>query len=114
MENKLSSPPGATDIDTNFGYTLSLIKSKYVMNIMYWLTEYKPVMRFNELKKRCLESISFKSLSNTLKQMENDQLIIRNEYPEIPPKVEYSLTERGKSLMPILEMMCDWGKENRI
>lgn len=71
-------------------------------------------MRFNELK-RCLESISFKSLSNTLKQMENDQLIIRNEYPEIPPKVEYSLTERGKSLMPILEMMCDWGgKENRI
>jgi len=113
METKLSSPPGATNIDTNFGYTLSLIKSKYVMNIMYWLTEYKSVMRFNELK-RCLESASFKTLSTTLKQMEKDMLIVRKEYPEIPPKVEYALTERGKSLMPILEMMCDWGKENRL
>jgi len=81
------------------------------MNIMYWLTEYKSVMRFNELKK-CFDSVSFKSLSSTLKQMEKDQLILRKEYPEIPPKVEYSLTERGKSLMPILESMCDWGKEN--
>lgn len=45
--------------------------------------------------------------------MEKDNLIVRREYPEIPPKVEYSLTERGESLMPILEMMCDWGKENR-
>jgi DNA-binding HxlR family transcriptional regulator len=46
--------------------------------------------------------------------MEADQLIIRNEYPQIPPKVEYSLSERGKSLIPILDMMCAWGTANRI
>ena len=57
--------------------------------------------------------ISFKSLSNTLKDLESDKLIIRKEYPEIPPKVEYSLTEKGKSLMPIIDDLCDWGAQNR-
>lgn len=107
------SPTGVDNKDTDFGYTMSLIKSKYVMNIMFWLTEYKSVMRFNELK-RSLGSISYKSLSSTLKQMEEQQLIVRTEYPQVPPKVEYSLTERGKSLIPILNMMCEWGHDNRI
>lgn len=107
------SPTGVDNIDTDFGYTLSLIKSKYVMNIMFWLTEYKSVMRFNELKKS-LGTISYKSLSSTLKQMEEQELIVRKEYPQVPPKVEYSLTERGKSLIPILNMMCEWGSRNRI
>lgn len=53
------------------------------------------------------------SLSNTLKEMESDSLIIRNEYPQIPPKVEYSLSERGKSLIPILVSMCTWGEQHR-
>ncbi|HBC97184.1 MAG TPA: transcriptional regulator [Clostridium sp.] len=107
------SPTGVDINQTGFGYTLSLINGKYKMIIMYWLAEYKPVMRFNELK-RCLGTISFKTLSSTLKKMEADQLIIRNEYPQIPPKVEYSLSERGKSLIPILDMMCAWGTANRI
>ena len=107
------SPTGVDLSKTGFGYTFSLISGKYKMNIMYWLMEYKPVLRFNELK-RCLGTISFKTLSNTLKEMEADQLIIRTEYPQIPPKVEYSLSERGKSLIPILNMMCEWGTKNRI
>lgn len=98
--------------DTDFGYTLSLINGKYKMIVMYWLNEYKAVMRFNELK-RCIETISFKTLSRTLKELEQDQLIKRKEYPQIPPKVEYSLSDRGKSLIPILNMMCEWGHSHR-
>lgn len=81
------------------------------MIIMYWLAEYK-VMRHNELKK-CIGSISFKTLSMTLKELEADGIVIRKEYPQIPPKVEYYLSERGQSLMPVLDTMCDWGKKNR-
>jgi DNA-binding HxlR family transcriptional regulator len=105
-----------TDIninDTDFGYTLSLINGKYKMIIMYGLAEYKSVMRFNELH-RAIGVISFKTLSKTLKEMEEDELIIRKEHPQIPPKVEYSLSERGKSLIPILDMMCIWGGKNRL
>ena len=98
--------------DTNFGYTLSLINGKYKLIIIYWLAGRKPVMRYNELK-RCLGNISHKTLSNTLKEMESDSLIIRNEYSQIPPKVEYSLSERGKSLIPILVSMCTWGEQHR-
>lgn len=71
------------------------------------------VVRFNEMKKY-IGSISYKTLSSTLKELEADKLINRGEYPQIPPKVEYSLTERGKSLIPILDMMCDWGEQNRL
>lgn len=60
------------------------------------------------------QEISYKTLSSTLKELEADKLVHREEYPQIPPKVEYSLTERGKSLMPILDEMCEWGEHNRI
>ncbi|EAT9114728.1 TPA: winged helix-turn-helix transcriptional regulator, partial [Salmonella enterica subsp. enterica serovar Weltevreden] len=69
-------------------------------------------MRYNELKRR-IGTISFKTLSNTLKELEQDGIINRVEYPQIPPKVEYSLSKRGESLMPILDLMCDWGGKNR-
>ena len=70
------------------------------------------VVRFNELKKY-IRSISYKTLSSTLKELEADGLVHREEYPQIPPKVEYSLTERGKSLIPILDQMCAWGDAHR-
>lgn len=98
--------------DTDFGYTLSLINGKYKLVIIYWLAQHQSVMRYNELK-RCLGNISHKTLSSTLKEMEADSLIIRTEYPQIPPKVEYSLSERGKSLIPILVSMCTWGGEHK-
>ncbi|KOS00752.1 HxlR family transcriptional regulator [Paenibacillus polymyxa] len=96
--------------DTGFGYTLSLISGKYKMIIIYWLSENK-VMRHNELK-RSIGTISFKTLSIMLKELEADGLIIRKEFPQIPPKVEYSLSKRGLSLIPLLNMMCEWGEEN--
>lgn len=97
---------------TGFHYTLSLISGKYKMTILYTLMEFG-VVRFNEMK-RYIRGISFKTLSATLKELEADQLVHREEYPQIPPKVEYSLTERGKSLIPILDNLCQWGDDHRL
>lgn len=97
---------------TGFSYTLSLINGKYKMTILYTLMEFG-VVRFNEMKKY-IGGISFKTLSATLKELESDRLVHREEYPQIPPKVEYSLTGRGKSLIPILDAMCEWGDRNRL
>lgn len=97
--------------DTGFHYALSLISGKHKMVILYCLMEYR-VVRFNELK-RYLKKISDKTLSTNLKELEADNLIIRTEYPQIPPKVEYSLSERGKSLMKVLDHLCLWGEENK-
>ena len=97
--------------DTGFSYTLSLISGKYKMVILYCLMEYQPV-RFNELQ-RYLKKISDKTLSQNLKELEKDDLIHREVYPQIPPKVEYSLTMRGASLMKVLDQLCTWGEENR-
>ena len=98
--------------DTGFSYTMSLISGKHKMVILYCLMEYKAV-RFNELK-RYLKKISDKTLSTNLKELESDRLIIRTEYPQIPPKVEYSLSDRGKSLMDVLDQLCVWGEKNRL
>lgn len=97
--------------DTGFSYTLSLISGKHKMVILYCLMEFETV-RFNELK-RYLKKISDKTLSNNLKELEADHLIIRREYPQIPPRVEYSLSDRGKSLMEVLDLLCIWGEKNR-
>lgn len=98
--------------NTGFNYTMSLIQGKYKMFILYTLMEFG-VVRFNEMQKY-IGSITYKTLSSTLKQLEADELIHREEYPQIPPKVEYSLTERGKSLIPILDQMCEWGDKHRL
>lgn len=97
--------------DTGFSYTLSLISGKYKMVILYCLMEFGTV-RFNEMR-RYLKTVTDKTLSTNLKELEADELIQRIEYPQIPPKVEYSLTERGKSLMEVLDKLCVWGEENR-
>lgn len=97
--------------ESGFSYTMSLIQGKYKMFILYALMGFE-VVRFNELK-RYLKTVSFKTLSSTLKALEADGLVHREEYPQIPPKVEYSLTEKGRSLIPILDQMCEWGEANR-
>lgn len=97
--------------DTGFSYTLSLISGKHKPVILYCLMEFKTV-RFNEMR-RYLGKVTDKTLSMNLKELEHDGLILRREYPQIPPKVEYSLSERGKSLMKILDLLCDWGEQNR-
>ena len=97
--------------DTGFSYTLSLIDGKYKMVILYCLMEFGRV-RFNELR-RYLGRISDKTLSQNLKELEADALISRTVYPQIPPKVEYTLTDRGRSLMAVLDQLCTWGEQNR-
>ncbi len=97
--------------DAGFSYTLSLISGKHKMVILYCLMEFGTV-RFNEMK-RYLKRVSDKTLSDKLKELEADRLIVRKEYPQIPPKVEYSLSDRGRSLMDVLDRLCIWGEENR-
>ena len=97
--------------DTGYSYTLSLIAGKYKPVILYCLMEYEPV-RFNEMR-RYLGRVADKTLSQNLKELERDGLITRTMYPEIPPKVEYTLTARGSSLVKILDQLCVWGMENR-
>ncbi|MCR5449794.1 MAG: helix-turn-helix transcriptional regulator [Solobacterium sp.] len=97
--------------ETGYSYTLSLISGKYKPIILYCLMEYEPV-RFNEMQ-RYLKNVADKTLSQNLKELETDGLIIRTVYPQIPPKVEYTLTEKGHSLVNVLDKLCDWGNENR-
>mgnify|MGYP002800397854 CR=1 FL=1 len=114
MENNTKNRCIASErlCDTGFSYTLSLMSGKYKMTILYTLMEFG-VVRYNELQ-RYIMGISYKTLSASLKELENDGLIVRKEYPQIPPKVESSLSERGKSLIPILDGMCEWGDKNRM
>ena len=102
---------GAQFEGTGYSYTLSLISGKHKMAILYCLMEYQPV-RFNEMK-RYLGKISDKTLSQNLKELEADELVHREMYPQVPPKVEYSLTERGESLMEVLDQLCLWGEAHR-
>ena len=98
--------------ESGFSYTLSLISGKYKMVILYTLATFE-VVRFNELQ-RFIGMIPYKTLSASLKELEQDQLIIRTEYPQVPPKVEYRLSERGQSLIPLLNQMCEWGEEHQL
>ena len=86
--------------------TVQLIGSKWKLLIMRNLLE-RP-WRFNELKKN-LEGISQKVLTDSLRSMEDDGIITRTVYPEVPPRVEYALSETGESMRPILNAMYDWG-----
>ena len=97
--------------DTGYSYTLSLISGKYKPVILYCLMEYEPV-RFNQMQ-RYLGRVADKTLSQNLKELERDGLIRRKMYPEVPPRVEYSLTQRGSSLVTVLDRLCDWGMEHR-
>lgn len=93
-----------------FAYAISLINGKWKMHILFWLWKTN-ILRYSELKKS-LGIVTHKMLSNQLKELEADGLIIRNEYPQVPPKVEYSLSEKGLSLMPVLQALCNWGHDH--
>lgn len=88
--------------------TLGLIGGKYKALILWHLAE--GTLRYNELQK-AVSAATPRILTNQLREMENQKLITRTVYPVVPPKVEYSMTELGRSLMPILTAMRDWGTE---
>lgn len=91
--------------------TLSVIAGKFKTEIIYFLLVYKPAFRFNEFR-RCLPNASVKVLTSALRELEEDGLIIRTEYQQIPPKVEYSLSELGKSIEPVIMAIHDWGEQH--
>ena len=114
MANHKAQGPSEADLKAvnikPFAYALGLIDGKWKMQILFWL-RHKDVMRYSDLK-RALGGVTHKMLSEKLKELELDGIIIRTEYPQVPPKVEYSLSELGASLMPILDSVCKWGKEH--
>jgi DNA-binding HxlR family transcriptional regulator len=89
-------------------YTLEVIGGKWKLRILMQLLK-KDVVRFNELK-RLIEGITNTMLSNSLHELEQDELIIRKQYNEMPLRVEYELTDKGKSLLPLLYELSSWGK----
>jgi len=93
-------------------YTLSVIGGKWKWLILYKLFQ-NGVQRYGELK-QSISSITHKTLSQQLKELEAENLVYRNEYHQVPPKVEYSLTKKGKTLIPILQLMSDWGASNNL
>ena len=92
-----------------FEITMDLIGGKW-KPIIIWHLGTKGTLRFNEIRK-LLPQITQKMLTQQLRELEADNLVARRVYPQVPPKVEYSLTELGETLMPILSMMCTWGGE---
>lgn len=91
--------------------TLDLIGGKWKPLIIYLIMN--DINRFGKMG-MVLKAISKQMLTSQLRELENDGIIERKIYPEIPPRVEYFLTERGRSLLPIIEAMRDWGKEHII
>ena len=91
---------------------ISRFGDKWSMLVLFLLSRSETgVMRFNEIK-RFMTDCSQKMLSQTLKNLEQSHLVHRQVFPEVPPRVEYSLTDTGKSLMPIISALIEWGKEH--
>ncbi|MNL55322.1 putative HTH-type transcriptional regulator YybR [compost metagenome] len=89
-------------------YAFQRIGGKYKGRILWYLKD--SLLRYGELK-RVVEGITPKMLTQTLKELEADQLISRKVYPEVPPRVEYSLTETGTELIPFINQMRIWGEK---
>ena len=89
---------------------LSRVGDKWSMLVLFTL-ENNDSQRFKELQ-RNIPDISQKMLTATLKTLEGDGLILREAFPEIPPRVEYSLTQKGQSLLPLINNLISWASEN--
>jgi DNA-binding HxlR family transcriptional regulator len=99
------SPEFATPVDA----ALSIIGGKWKLKLLYRLID--SPKRFGELR-RSLFPITQQMLTLQLRELEQDGVIHREIYQQIPPKVEYSLTEFGESLIPVITIICDWGRQN--
>lgn len=90
-------------------YALAIIGGKWKLPVLWHLFDKKRV-RYNDLK-RSVVGVTNMMLSKCLKELEKDQLVLRTQYNEVPPRVEYELTERGRLLLPALEALYTWGAE---
>lgn len=105
-----------SDFYSNYGscpmyYAMSVVEGKWKW-IILWKIYQAEIIRYNKLRGE-LQPISHRTLSTQLKELEASSLILRVQYNEVPPRVEYSLTEEGRTLIPILEQMYQWGQEHR-
>ncbi|MEL6406670.1 MAG: helix-turn-helix domain-containing protein [Chloroflexota bacterium] len=89
--------------------TLELVSDKWAILVVYHLAD--TTYRYNQLKRE-IEGISAKMLTQTLRNLETNGLVHREVYPTMPPKVEYSLTELGKTLVPPLKSLCKWAYDH--
>jgi len=91
-------------------FAFQRIGGKYKGRILWALNKYS-VMRYGELSRE-ISGITTKMLTQTLRELESDNLIHREMYPQVPPKVEYTLTETGKELIPFIRYLVEWGYKN--
>jgi DNA-binding HxlR family transcriptional regulator len=106
----MDGTPDGQMYDWPMDATLAVIGGKWKPLIIYELDE--ETLRFSQLLERLQPRITQRMLTKQLRQLEADGLITRKVYTQVPPKVEYSLTETGRSLMPILDQLCEWGYEH--
>ncbi|MEN6412933.1 MAG: helix-turn-helix domain-containing protein [Veillonellales bacterium] len=99
------------ECNCSIAYTLSVVGGKWNWLILFKLFQ-NGVQRYGEIKKS-IPAITHKMLSQQLKELEFEELIQREAYHQIPPKVEYSLAEKGETLIPILQLMSQWGTKNK-
>ena len=90
---------------------LSRIGDRWSLLVLLALHEKAEAMRFSDLC-RAIPDVSQKMLTSTLRKLEADDLLSRTIYPEVPPRVEYKLTKRGKTLIPLLNQLVDWSLDN--
>lgn len=107
MEEKMAK---ARSMETQcpMDITINILSGRWKLSILWHLM--RGTLRFNELQ-RLLPGITQKTLTQQLRELEQDGILLRKIYPEVPPRVEYNLTELGESIKPILNSMCQWGKE---
>lgn len=99
------------EAECGMAYTIAVLSGRWKLSILAFLLKEK--LRYSELKKK-LPTITERMLALQLKELESDQLISRIAYAEVPPRVEYELTKKGRSLEAILTQLSEWGEENSI
>lgn len=111
MANQRTMGMGPSEQGCPVEYTLSVIGGKWKGIILYHLMK-RRVVRFNEFRRYC-PTMTQRMLTLQLRELEQDGVVHRKVYQQVPPKVEYSLTELGQSLTPIIQAMKQWGETHR-